>query len=568
MTITKNTVPADAKHPAFNEVLWKVTSDRYDATTNAATILSVADQGGYCRYTASATHGFSVGDIMIGSGFDPQVTYNVVQVITNISAVNVFDTGVAFVGDDTGTITRRNNNFKMQLEIKDGSDVIATMFATAEDTDKFAFDIQHVLQAHILSNTNEGTDVVTLGGTNTIISPATQNGVFDYNLEFTDIFDDENDTSKDGSVLAVTLIEDRNMIAYNIVMQEGEIFDTDTFTDYASQNLNTNGSFALDASWTKGTGWTIDGGAAKKAAGTASDLYQDFTMANATKYLVIFEISGRTAGTVAAYCGNTGAGTSRSTNATFTEEITNAGTPADRFYLKADSSFDGDITFVAVYEIAALKFLTKMPTLNLKADEELQLSFITEHPTAKYYYERWSDVAKIGDYTSGAVTINNKRGIAVINDNNFSNATTYIKIRIISAVGNNLTEILTITRDTVTTRGELRVEWKNLLGGLDSYSFREAEIRLKTKQKLIEISDIWKALSIDPNKSVVLTGKSETASMIEWLADLYTSKVLWLVDISTDTRIRVAILSKSYITETRDLKQPRIELRLTEPKLN
>jgi len=52
-----------------------------------------------------------------------------------------------------------------------------------------------------------------------------------------------------------------------------------------------NGNFATDSDWTKWTGWTINTGAsqAEHTAGTASDLSQTLTVANATKYRVTIQ---------------------------------------------------------------------------------------------------------------------------------------------------------------------------------------------------------------------------------------------------------------------------------------
>lgn len=73
--------------------------------------------------------------------------------------------------------------------------------------------------------------------------------------------------------------------------------------DNTRTNKLTNGTFAADASWTKGTGWTITGGKAVKAAGTASFLSQ--LVASITggltaglTYRVAWTISAYVAGTI------------------------------------------------------------------------------------------------------------------------------------------------------------------------------------------------------------------------------------------------------------------------------
>jgi hypothetical protein len=112
-----------------------------------------------------------------------------------------------------------------------------------------------------------------------------------------------------------------------------------------------NGTFTADSYWTKGTGWTIASGKASKASGTASTLSQDMTnlLVAGRQYEVVYTVSGRTAGNIQVLCGLSGLGTARSTNATFTETITCAGTL--NLYFSADSSFDGDIDTVSVKEV-------------------------------------------------------------------------------------------------------------------------------------------------------------------------------------------------------------------------
>lgn len=107
-----------------------------------------------------------------------------------------------------------------------------------------------------------------------------------------------------------------------------------------------NGSFATDTDWTKGTGWTISGGTANKAAGVASDLSQDITSVTGKLYVVKYDVSGRTAGSITPDVGGTN-GTAQTTNGTFEELITGGG--GDTFFrLEADSTFDGSIDNVTV----------------------------------------------------------------------------------------------------------------------------------------------------------------------------------------------------------------------------
>ena len=109
--------------------------------------------------------------------------------------------------------------------------------------------------------------------------------------------------------------------------------------------LVTNGSFAADTDWTKGTGWTISGGNATHAAGTGSDLTQTISITNGLSYSVTFIVSGRTAGKVTPVVGDT-TGTDEEGNGTFTQTVT-AGAGGD-IDLRCDANFDGNIDDVSV----------------------------------------------------------------------------------------------------------------------------------------------------------------------------------------------------------------------------
>ena len=61
-------------------------------------------------------------------------------------------------------------------------------------------------------------------------------------------------------------------------------------------NVSTNGTFASDTSWVKGSGWSITSGVARKTAGAGSDLAQS-KMTVGVWYQIDFDIAVRTAGT-------------------------------------------------------------------------------------------------------------------------------------------------------------------------------------------------------------------------------------------------------------------------------
>lgn len=112
----------------------------------------------------------------------------------------------------------------------------------------------------------------------------------------------------------------------------------------------TNGGFDADASWAKAAGWSISGGVATHAAGSAADLSQDVFAAVGRTYQITLTVSGRTAGGLQIYAGfpSTPA-PSITTNGTFTKRMLVAGDTT--LYLTAGATFDGSVDNVSVKEI-------------------------------------------------------------------------------------------------------------------------------------------------------------------------------------------------------------------------
>jgi len=124
----------------------------------------------------------------------------------------------------------------------------------------------------------------------------------------------------------------------------------------ASDNdeLVTNGAFAADTDWTKGTGWTIAGGVAScdGSQTASSSLYQDMGIVAGRKYKVVFTISSHTAGQVRVNLGGSAAGTWRNSDGTYSEFIVAVG-GLPNGYIGANSTFVGDIDDVSVKLCAA-----------------------------------------------------------------------------------------------------------------------------------------------------------------------------------------------------------------------
>ena len=108
---------------------------------------------------------------------------------------------------------------------------------------------------------------------------------------------------------------------------------------------STNGSFASDTAWTKGSGWSISGGKGV-ASSASSTLSQNaaHTLVAGRKYTVTYTVSSFSAGTVTFSVGGT-AGTARSANGTYTEIIAAGSTQVIEF---TGAGFTGDVNALTI----------------------------------------------------------------------------------------------------------------------------------------------------------------------------------------------------------------------------
>jgi hypothetical protein len=133
----------------------------------------------------------------------------------------------------------------------------------------------------------------------------------------------------------------------------GLILDKSRSAPSMGANQITNGGFATDSDWTKGTGWSIGSGVATKAAGSAALLSQAQTMTAGRYYIVTYTIT-RSAGTITPQFagGSTVSGTARSSSGTYTDIMT-AVSGNNTVQFSADASFAGTVDNVSVKVLSA-----------------------------------------------------------------------------------------------------------------------------------------------------------------------------------------------------------------------
>jgi hypothetical protein len=111
----------------------------------------------------------------------------------------------------------------------------------------------------------------------------------------------------------------------------------------------TNGDFATDSDWTKGTGWTINTttGVASHAPGASSNITQTLSLSPGATYVVTYDITAVTAGTVRAQFGGTVLGTSNGSIGSYSETFT-APSGSVVLTIGGGAAFDGSIDNISV----------------------------------------------------------------------------------------------------------------------------------------------------------------------------------------------------------------------------
>jgi len=203
------------------------------------------------------------------------------------------------------------------------------------------------------------------------------------------------------------------------------------------------------------------------------------------------------------------------------------------------------------------EFLTVTKIINIHINETYQLAFITDEKTVYIDFTRQN----IGGGTTigslGPYTINNNRGIILIDSTFFPVTSDEITFNINdgAAPGSKavLSETFTFTRRSNCLNGA-RVEWKNLLGGFDAYTFPEYEDKQAGKAQSYQNTE-WNTSQIKNTQTKKVIGKFSDPDTLDWLSELLTSRE---VTIDGDNAI---ILNNSLVTDSRNWKKPILTLR-------
>jgi len=171
--------------------------------------------------------------------------------------------------------------------------------------------------------------------------------------------------------------------------------------NFSQPELVTNGEFAADSDWTKGTGWTISGGAAVATSGTASLLSQQLELAPGAFFLLECDVTVA-AGTVTPQIGSTAIGAAISATGRYRRTFFSG---TGLFAFSKDSSFSGSIENVSVRQLVTAQIIPNAPTQNtcvmVTAERILKAMGTVEASTSAFnpLHVRWSGQENNQDWT-------------------------------------------------------------------------------------------------------------------------------------------------------------------------
>jgi len=195
------------------------------------------------------------------------------------------------------------------------------------------------------------------------------------------------------------------------------------------------------------------------------------------------------------------------------------------------------------------EFLTNRKIVDIHLDETYQLAFITELASVRLSFsiQNYDTSVTTGSFT---VTINNNRGIVLIDSALFPITGYQLTITIREDTADNfiVSETIIFNRRTKCLAGP-RLEWKNILGGFDAYTFVESEDKQKAKTQKYQ-NTTWQTAQATNTQQKKLIGPFLNPASLDWLSEILTSRKI-TVDGSN-----AIIMNESLITDSRNFKKP------------
>ena len=148
------------------------------------------------------------------------------------------------------------------------------------------------------------------------------------------------------------LLKDASILLTPTAYENGRMNAIKPYKDLYGPELVTNGDFATDSNWTKGTGWSIGNGKASRTSQSGSTACDQNISITANKtYKIVYDLTITSGSFFVRLAGTTNvSGTSRTTSGTYTDYLTAAPGNNKVRLVGEDGSFVGSIDNVSVVE--------------------------------------------------------------------------------------------------------------------------------------------------------------------------------------------------------------------------
>lgn len=217
------------------------------------------------------------------------------------------------------------------------------------------------------------------------------------------------------------------------------------------------------------------------------------------------------------------------------------------------------------------KFLTSYPTTyRTRVGAYHQLSYLTDDNVGyAKIIQHWRDGSAATETripSVGGIVDVGGRGIVPVPGSYITAAVSYIEVQVFDGSDNQVNDTFTIYVDPNDYSYKTHLMFKNHLGGFDTYTFIDRDVIDKPEMQRHKSSGTEKTFYVDPERTYQLIGPYETNAVLTWLHELYNSKVVYRID--GTSLVRVNIIPDSFILETFDLAQPRLQIKDQPIELN
>lgn len=522
MSIVLSTAP-DEITSGYNAIDFGVTSSRN--SRKQLTVTGVTDNGGFCRFATSsdptAAPALQVGDIVLGSGFTATL-YNALMTVTAVDAA-YFETDLGFVTNDTGVITRRNDNFKIKATVYRKS----TVWTTGTRTDSggfYAFDSAIITEDTVsvgdylfyrTSATAFHRITSVVGNVAVTATPALSSTPTTVQLCVASAAGVMYAQPDEISAASVVKFDIKNLI---------NVYFTPTIYTFGSTNIQS----------------ATDQPELQVYAIIFEEIYEDKDG--------LYNIPASGSLITGAY------DALNAVNQVYEDQ------DLDDFIL--DTSPLGD-------------FLTDIPAMTtMHIDEEKQISFISKTEIVQLAYRTTtfagvtSAWASLADVTTNPVSFRYYRATAILSKLNvISSNTKILEVKIQNAANADLSNTLTFFIDQKKYETNRVLLFRNRRGGMDSYNYSVInETVLDLEKEYSRNGGAKSTAMVRGMLSLELESRFDNKATFEWLEQLYESRDVYMLDSRYSSGyVRVNITDSSHIVNSMDLFSSIITVDLQEP---